>query len=203
MFAQNITNLVDQIIDKTTLIEEFIHKKRQGQLNLNLINKIGIYTPALNATIVRYKKHFQLTPSNATESSSKSARVQMKSMKAEENRIKRETLKLERNVNKERKNVTVKKKADTANRKIKLKDLVHMPGTDTTTTQQKKNDKLENFKALLTKKRERNANKQIDRKKMESLKRKKSKLRTINHYLKSRGDEERPKNILPHSEQTR
>ncbi len=67
IFTQKISSLVDQILANKELIIEFVEKKRRGQLSLNLLNKIGIFTPALNATIQKYQKNFNqqnLTPKN-------------------------------------------------------------------------------------------------------------------------------------------
>ena len=59
-FSQYLSGLIGKIYEKKSLIEEFIQKKRQGQLSLALISRIGIYTSALNMVINRYKRSFQL-----------------------------------------------------------------------------------------------------------------------------------------------
>ena len=112
MFAQNITNLIDQLAEKKDLIEEFIQKKRQGQLSLNLLSRIGIYTPALNWTIAKYKKHYLAATNPDKETSkSKTKTVQVKLEKEENKKIKREAAKLKKEALGLKSNVAISREA--------------------------------------------------------------------------------------------
>jgi len=101
IFAQKVSNLVDQILAKRELIVEFVEKKRRGQLSLNLLNRIGVFTPALNATILKYQKQFQQqqhTPS-AEKAVRKGPKTNLKSVKVEQDRQKRDEIKIAKKLN--------------------------------------------------------------------------------------------------------
>jgi hypothetical protein len=100
IFAQKVSNLVDQILAKRELIVEFVEKKRRGQLSLNLLNRIGVFTPALNATILKYQKQFQQqhTPS-AEKPVRKGPKTSLKSVKVEQDKQKRDELKIAKKLN--------------------------------------------------------------------------------------------------------
>lgn len=59
VFSQNLGNIIHKIYEKKDLVYEFVRKMRQGQLSLTLLNKIGVYTHALNMIIKKYQKHHQ------------------------------------------------------------------------------------------------------------------------------------------------
>ncbi|CAF0719286.1 unnamed protein product [Brachionus calyciflorus] len=50
-------SVVDKIYEKRDLVSEFIEKKKDGQLSLTLLAKIGIYTRVINNLISKYKKY--------------------------------------------------------------------------------------------------------------------------------------------------
>jgi hypothetical protein len=52
-----LASIIDKIFEKKDLVDEFIRKKRDGQLSLTLLAKIGIYTPVINNLIAKYKKY--------------------------------------------------------------------------------------------------------------------------------------------------
>ncbi len=57
IFSQNLGNIINTIYEKKDLVYEFVSKMRQGQLSLTILNKIGVYTHALNMIIKRYQKN--------------------------------------------------------------------------------------------------------------------------------------------------
>lgn len=188
IFEQKVTNLVDQLMEKADLIKEFIHKKRQGQLNLNLISRIGIYTPALNATITRYKKHFQQTSKSTSTAQmiKKPRKYRLKSDKLEQNRLKREALRQEKQAAAAAKTAAKMRlnKAKSAGR-IKQKKIRHIISTGLSPVKQK--DALASFNDLVSKKQETKQAKKNEIKRMKALeKRNKTnkvpKLK-INHYF--------------------
>lgn len=188
IFEQKVTNLVDQLMEKADLIKEFIHKKRQGQLNLNLIGRIGIYTPALNATITRYKKHFQQTSKSTSTAQmiKKPRKYRLKSDKLEQNRLKREALRQEKQAVAAAKTAAKMRlnKAKSAGR-IKQKKIRHIISTGLSPVKQK--DALANFNDLVSKKNETKQAKKNEIKRMEALekknKTKKAPKLKINHFF--------------------
>ena len=83
--VHSVSKQIEKFHEKKDLIKEFIQKKRQGQLSLTLLNKIGIITTHLNCLIGKYKKHY-LLPNTET----------VKKIKARlNNRLKRGTTKEE------------------------------------------------------------------------------------------------------------
>lgn len=59
--AHNLQNIMQNIYEKQDLVSEFVQKKRNGQLSLSLLTRIGIYTPILNSLISNYKKKMNKT----------------------------------------------------------------------------------------------------------------------------------------------
>ena len=170
MFAQNITNLIDQLAEKKDLIEEFIQKKRQGQLSLNLLSRIGIYTPALNWTIAKYKKHYLAATNPDKETSkSKTKTVQVKLEKEENKKIKREAAKLKKEaLGLKSKKLTTKKTKIPKKFKKSMK-IKHLVPALSPPSVKKSRPKLDNFNALLTKKRQKSATMQLEKMKMIAL----------------------------------
>lgn len=64
-----LASIIDKIYEKKELVDEFIDKKRDGQLSLTLLAKIGIYTPVINSLISKYKK-YHLRQTNESEKKS-------------------------------------------------------------------------------------------------------------------------------------
>ncbi|RNA37100.1 snRNA-activating complex subunit 4 isoform X1 [Brachionus plicatilis] len=52
-----LASMIDKIFEQRDLVEEFIDKKREGQLSLTILAKIGIYTPVVTNLIAKYKKY--------------------------------------------------------------------------------------------------------------------------------------------------
>lgn len=116
--AHYLANVVEKIYERKDLVYEFIHKKREGQLSLSLLTKIGIYTPVLNNLIKRYKN------------------MQLKMSKKKEKVRKKREEKPDRSVKRTPRVQKSKKIKDTLNLPVEKVIRVNMKikGDDTTTT---------------------------------------------------------------------
>ena len=150
IFAQNVTNLEDQLLEKKDLIKEFISKKRIGHFNFNLINRIDIHTPTLNSVINKFKKRFQQASTSAGSKIKQPRNHRLSAEKLEQNRLRREALKQEKAAaiaiaKTAKKNRNKPGKAKTKQKHIK--HLIHVSPV-------KKKDALASFNYLVSKKQE-------------------------------------------------
>ena len=179
IFAQNVTNLEDQLLEKKDLIKEFISKKRIGHFNFNLINRIDIHTPTLNSIINKFKKRFQQASTSAGSKIKQPRNHRLSAEKLEQNRLRREALKQEKAAAIAIAKTAKKNRIKPGKAKTKQKHIKHLIHVSPV----KKKDALASFNYLVSKKQENKIAKKNEIKRMKALK-KKAPLK-INHYFQN------------------